>query len=55
MKTLYNILPKDIIIQYNLDELVANDSFLRTETQGGIFIILQAEVLSYKDFIKCLF
>ena len=32
----YDILPKDIIIQYNLDEIVADNGFTYMEIQGGI-------------------
>ena len=37
MRILFNILPQDIIIQYNLQSIVAEDDFAYVEVYGSIY------------------
>ena len=48
----YNILPKNIIIQYNLNIIVADDGFMHIEILSGICGLLQVGQLAYGDLIK---
>ena len=51
MRILFDILPQDIIIQYNLKSIVAEDGFVCIEVHSSICGLPQVERLAYNDLV----
>ena len=51
MRILFDILPQDIIIQYELNSMVAEDGFVYIEVRGGIYGLPQAGRLAHDDLV----
>ena len=48
----FDILPQDIIIQYELQSILADDGFIYMEVHGGIYGLPQAGRLAHDDLVK---
>ena len=54
MRIPFDILLQDIIIQYNLKFIVAEDGFVCMEVHSGIYGLPQVEQLAYNDLVAYL-